>query len=136
MQVWSGDGCVQIDFAAREAAVYRPTPTLLFGTPPVDRARQPGANIDQLKADVFGTLIEVQKPLAVPRDQLTEELLAFVESVRTREPPEVSGEQGLTAVETAEAILDSIARHQWDATAHGRVGPLLATGMPRQKMAG
>lgn len=136
MQAWSSAGCVQIDFATREATVYRPTPTLLFGTPPVDRARQPGADIEQLKADVFGTFIEIDQPLAVSRDQLTEELLAFVDAVRSRTPPAVSGEQGLAAVEIAERIREAVGGHQWDATAQGRIGPFLATAVSRQKMAG
>ncbi|MCY2963114.1 MAG: Gfo/Idh/MocA family oxidoreductase [Planctomycetota bacterium] len=136
MQVWSSDGCAQIDFGARESQIYSATPTLLFGTPPLERVRQPGANLEQLKAEVFGTYIGVEKPLATPRDQLTEELVDFERAVRTRSAPQVDGAQGLAAVEVAEAILGSVAAHQWDASPQGRVGALRAAPLVPLKKAG
>jgi predicted dehydrogenase len=51
-------------------------------------------------------------PLPVTKDEpLRLELEAFFESVRTRQPAPVTGEQGLAALEVAFAILDKIAEH-------------------------
>ena len=51
-------------------------------------------------------------PLPVTKDEpLRLELEAFFESVRTRQPARVTGEQGLAALEVAFEILDKIAEH-------------------------
>ncbi|MCA9072508.1 MAG: Gfo/Idh/MocA family oxidoreductase, partial [Planctomycetaceae bacterium] len=52
MEIWSSTGRTQVDFTSREVVHYRPSETLLYGTPPVERAAQPGADIEQLKKDV------------------------------------------------------------------------------------
>src|SRR5262249_60230880 len=86
-----------------------------FGWGRIERARQKGADIEQLKAEIFGTYIEVHKPNVVPCDQLTEELLSFAECVRTRKPPLVGGEAALEAMLVAGRILDRIAAPPWGA---------------------
>ncbi len=113
MQVWGADGCVVIDFAAREATRYSASPLLKYGTSPVERARKPGADIEKLKQDVFGTFIEVHKPAVVQRDQLTEELVSFVDCVQTRKQPLVTGETALEAMRVAERILEEVAAQPW-----------------------
>jgi predicted dehydrogenase len=114
MQVWSRTGCVQLDFAARQLAVYSATAALRFGTPPIARALRPGADLEALKASVFGTFIATEQPAILPCDPLTEELLAFARSIVTREAPLVAGEQALAAIELSEQILCAVARHQAD----------------------
>ncbi|HEY3963395.1 MAG TPA: Gfo/Idh/MocA family oxidoreductase [Planctomycetaceae bacterium] len=123
MQVWTSDGCVQIDLAAREVICYAPSARLKFGTSPLERAREAGADVEKLKQEIFGTYIEVQKPIVAACDQLTEELLSFAESVRTRQRPVVSGEAALEAMEVARRVLDQVAATPWNVT---RAGPRLA----------
>jgi predicted dehydrogenase len=123
MQVWSPEGCTHLDFGAREVVVYGVSPGLRFGMSPLERARQPGADIEQLKRDVFGTYLQVERPVVVACDQLTEELLDFRDCVQTRRPPVVSGVQALDAVRVAGEILERVVCHQWDGTAAGAVGP-------------
>jgi predicted dehydrogenase len=135
MQVWSAEGCAHLDFAAREAVLYLPSPTLRYGKSPLERARQPGENLDQLRAAVFGTYIKVHRPTVTPCDQLTEELLSFVDSVRTRRPPIVGGAQAIAAMSVAERILQSVAAHAWEPAVGGAVGPF-PTGIDRRKLAG
>jgi predicted dehydrogenase len=113
MQIWGADGCVHLDFAARDVVRYIPGPALRFGSGPLEKARQKGADVEKLKAEIFGTYIEVHKPNVVPRDQLTEELLAFAECIRTRTPPLVGGEAALEAMLVAGRILDRIAAPPW-----------------------
>jgi predicted dehydrogenase len=113
MQVWGIDGCVQLDFAAREVVRYSPGPALRFGSGPLEKARQKGTDIEKLKGEIFGTYIEVHKPNVVPHDQLTEELLAFAEGVRARKAPLVDGQTALEAMLVADRILQQVALPPW-----------------------
>jgi predicted dehydrogenase len=106
MQVWEADRCVHLDFAAREVACYSRSPALQFGVSPLERARQSGADIEELKRQVIGTFIEVHRPEIAPCDQLTEELRAFIDCVRKRLPPQVGGAAALKAMLIAELILE------------------------------
>ncbi|MGQ0634257.1 MAG: Gfo/Idh/MocA family oxidoreductase [Planctomycetaceae bacterium] len=135
MQVWSAEGCVHLDFAAREATVYSRTPTLLYGVSPLDRARERGTNLEALRAEVFGTYLHVNKPSVTPCDPLTEELRSFVECVRTRRAPVVGGDEALAAMDVADQVLGRVAAHRWDESPSGRVGPFLKQ-VAAQKLAG
>jgi predicted dehydrogenase len=117
MQVWSAAGCAHLDFASREVAFYRPGPLLRFGDGPLERARQPNANIEQLKQEIFGKYIEIDKPVIAPCDQLTDELSAFVKCVEARRTPLVSGEVALGAMVVADRILAQVAAAPWVAPA-------------------
>ena len=125
LQTWSSAGCTQIDFGARKAISWSPSATLVYGTSPLQRSRQPDCNIEQLKASVFGQYIQQSDIPVAPQDQLTAELIDFLSAVRTRGVPRVDGRQGLAAMEVAEQITQSIASHQWDGTSLGRVGPMV-----------
>jgi predicted dehydrogenase len=57
MQVWSSKGVVNVDFTSREVVAHCPSETLLYGSTPLERSRQPGADIEQLKREIFGTYI-------------------------------------------------------------------------------
>ena len=113
MQVWGPGGCVQIDLATREVVHYGRSSVLQFGAGPLERAREPCADIEQLKTEIFGTFIEVHKPIVTPCDQLTEELRAFTLCVTTRQTPCVSGEAALEAMLVARRILDRVAAAPW-----------------------
>lgn len=123
MQVWNSDGCVLIDLAGREVIRYTPSARLKFGTGPLERAREPGADIEKLKQEIFGTYIEVQKPAVGSCDQLTEELLSFTDSVRTRQRPVVGGEAALEAMQVARRVLDQVAAAPWNVA---RAAPRMA----------
>jgi len=125
LQTWSSSGCTQIDFGARKATSWSPTPTLLYGTSPLDRSRQPDCNIEQLKASVFGQYIQPTDIPVVAQDQLSAELANFQQAIRSRGIPRVDGRQGLAALEVAEMIAESIQSHQWDGSDSGRVGPMV-----------
>ncbi len=130
MQVWSAAGTTSIDFAAREVVHYAQGANLKYGTPLPDRARLPGANLEQLKSEVFGHFIKLERPVVSTADALTGELAAFVHSLRTGTAPAVSGPEALDAMRAAEAILEKVATHQWDGSADGAIGPTPHVGMP------
>ena len=125
MQVWSAAGCVTCDMHTREVRHFAPSDRLQYGTSPLELARQPGADIEQLKKDVFGQFVRVETvPVnAAGPDALTCELNEFVDCVRTGRQPHVNGEQGLAAMIVADEVLKSVAAHQWDGHASGASGP-------------
>ncbi len=122
MQVWSHSGCVNVDFGTREVVAYGPSQELLYGTSPLARSREPGADIAQLKTEIFGKYIEVHEPQVPPSDALTAELRSFVDCVRHGQSPLVGGSEGLAAMQAAEEVLISLATHQWDGKARGTIG--------------
>jgi predicted dehydrogenase len=48
-------------------------------------------------------------------EPLKAELTSFLESVRSGSTPAVSGQDGLAAVELAEAVVSAVKRHDWNA---------------------
>lgn len=134
-QIWSASGCTTVDFTTRKVEHFAPTEMLRYGTPPVERALEPGADINQLKADVFGKLIQVSRPRVSDEDALTAELSSFVKSVVQRVTPEVDGRAGLRAMQVADQVIGQINSHAWDGSIAGRVGPRIGA-IPRRRMAG
>ncbi|MBA3313443.1 MAG: Gfo/Idh/MocA family oxidoreductase [Planctomycetota bacterium] len=124
LQVWSETGCVNADLTSRQVSRFAPSASLAAGDSPLDRARQPGASIDQLKAGLFGQDLKLETYAVSAADALTAELTDFVESCRTGRTPRVGGIEALAALAAAERVLSCIARHQWDGTANGLTGPL------------
>lgn len=131
LQVWSASGCVSIDLNKREVSRY--VPALVHGPSPLDLARQPGADIEQLKKDVFGRFIQVETAVVPAGDALTAELQSFVAAVRTQTAPPIDGRQALAALEVAAAVQQSLAQHRWDATHIGVATPQQGVVTPQRK---
>lgn len=134
MEIWSLSGRTLVDFTSREVVHYRPSETLLHGTSPVERAAQPGADIDQLKRDVFGTFLNVITPPVSKDDALTAELVSFTEAIKHNRQPECDGEAALQAMEVAERILESVNSHRWDGHADGLTGPHFRLAKERKRV--
>ena len=113
MQIWSGIGCVDIDFQSRRVVNYAPGESLLFGRSPVELAQQPGADIEQLKQDVFGRFIRVDEPHIPQRDALTAELAEFAGCVRENGRPTCDGRKALEALIVADQVLSAMTSHSW-----------------------
>lgn len=121
MQVWSPQGCVNVDLQSREVTSYSISEALRYGRSPLELAREPGADIEQLKKDIFGRFIEVESASVAEGDALTAELQEFVVCVRNRQKPSCSGHEALAALKVAEMVLQSIDDHDW-----GTLGNLAA----------
>ncbi len=133
MEIWSPCGRTVVDFTSREVVHYRPSETLTYGTPPLERASQPGADIEQLKQDVFGTFLEVMTPSVGNEDALTAELVSFVEAVQFNQRPQCDGRQALEAMQVAERIVRSVNTHRWDGHAEGLTGPHFRMAQERKR---
>lgn len=123
MQVWSLNGCVAIDFQQRTVSRTTAAEMLRGGMSPVDLARQPGADIEALKARVFAEFLPTEEISVPAGDALTSELASFVNCVRSGLHPHCDGRQALHAIQVADRILQEVATHEWDGHAHGAVGP-------------
>lgn len=112
MQVWGVDGCTSIDFGTREVVHFAQSETLRHGSPLPARAQQPGADIDQMKKDLFGTYLRVERPDVPQADALTGELVEFVDCVRTGRRPQVTGQAALEAMRVADRVLQAMDAHR------------------------
>ena len=133
MLIWSLSGATSVDFTSREVVRFSPSDALRYGPSPLERAAQPGADVEQLKQMVFGTFLELTRPAIVQTDALTAELSHFADCVRRGTTPLVDGHQALEAMQVADRVLDGVARHQWDGHAEGAVGPFVQVPAPLRK---
>lgn len=122
-QAWSAEGCVSIDLHRREVSRFVPSEALRSGVSPFDLAKQPGADIEQLKKEVFGNFVKIEAVPVSEGDALTAELTEFVHCVKTGRQPQVNGVQAAKAVSLAEDVLAKVMSHAWDGHAGGAVGP-------------
>lgn len=125
MQIWSESGCVSVDFLSRDVVHYIPSDRLLHGESPLARARRPGADIEQLKSEIFGQYLHVERPDVPTTDALTAELASFADCVLHGRQPVVDGPAALAAMQAADRILQSVATHGWNGREAGPVGPFL-----------
>ena len=71
-------------------------------------------DLSQLAGLDFGSLVKVEALQVDDVEPLRAELQSFIRALRTGEKPEVSGEDGLAAVELAERIVAAVKKHQWE----------------------
>ncbi|MBS0210814.1 MAG: Gfo/Idh/MocA family oxidoreductase [Planctomycetes bacterium] len=123
MQLWSQQAFAAVDFSTRTASIVRPSDEILRHE--LDVHTLPAEQKAALKDRLLTEHLPVEVLESPPVDAITAELIDFAESVAQGRMPRVSGEHGRNAVAVAEQVLQSIAQHQWDGQADGRVGPLL-----------
>ena len=61
----------------------------------------------------FGSMINIEPLQVDDREPLRAELESFLDSIRTRQTPAVSAEDGVAAVEMAERITEAVRRQDW-----------------------
>jgi len=102
LRIIQPDAYISIDYGQRQALLYRKRPNA------IDPATIDPTELADPKAFVFEKLIAVEEIPLEDQDALEQELLSFIECVRTGAPPACSGEQGRRALALAERILESI----------------------------
>ncbi|MEZ6058038.1 MAG: Gfo/Idh/MocA family oxidoreductase [Planctomycetaceae bacterium] len=123
LQVWSETGCVTADLQAQTVTAIQPGADLLAGQLPLELAQQPGADIEQLKSEMFTRFLQQQQPTIAPTNALHDELRNFIDSVRTGGSPKVNGRDGLAALSLAKQIESAVESHAWDGHPQGLIGP-------------
>jgi predicted dehydrogenase len=116
---WEG-GSANIDFAAKKANVISHVPVL---DEHIDVLRASPAEQTQIKERLFQDYLPLRELPVNDSNAILEEQRDFVSSIREFHQPQVSGRDGLRALDAAERILTSLAAHQWDGSSNGRIGP-------------
>lgn len=135
IEAYSLQGTVHVDLHAR--SVWRMTPSLelLQGASPLARSKEPGANIEQLKKEVFTRYLHPETLPVAEADALTAELKQFVRCVQTGQQPLVGRDEGVAAMKTAQMVLESLHKHQWNGVPDGPTGPTPWHTTPRLRVA-
>lgn len=128
LQVWSSSGCVSVDLQKREVVRYSPSASLTHGMSPVELSQQPGADLEQLKQDVFGKFVKVEQVPVQPGDALTAELQSFLHCVCHNVQPEINGRTALQAMQVADAVLASLKEQRWSVRGDHEAGELRKAG--------
>ena len=106
MHVWSPDGFVAVDFAARTATTVRPSETLKkrqFSVDPLTAEQ-----LEHYRAHFAEEHLPKECQTFDAVDALALEIDDFIESIRGNRPPRVTGQSGRDALAVAEQILGRI----------------------------
>jgi predicted dehydrogenase len=113
MHLWSPEGFAEIDFGRRSVKVVTPCDAVRHGEfdfnalPPQEKAG--------FKERVFADVLRLEPIEFETRNALADELRDFVDSIRERRQPRVTGYAGREALAVAEAVVDSARNHRWRA---------------------
>jgi predicted dehydrogenase len=112
MRVFSPEGYVSLDFHEGKGMAVRKQPGWDLRKLDVDKIDP--AQVGDLWKFVFEGLLSLQEYKLDEGNPLREELAAFLDCVRLRGTPRVTGEDGVAAVAAAEQVLAAIARNRWE----------------------
>jgi predicted dehydrogenase len=121
MHVFGQTGYAGLDFATRTATVIRPSDAIKGGW--IDVHALSPAEQEEIKADLFRTVLPSQEIKPGEANPLLDEQRDFLASIRAGGSPRVTGRQARLALAVAHQVLERVAAHQWDGTPEGRVGP-------------
>jgi predicted dehydrogenase len=106
LRLFSRDAYMVLDFALRQGWTYRKSPDLTIEK--VMALRAGAKSLADLKGVVFGDLLKVEPVQISEEEPLKAELSSFLEAVRGRTRPVVSGEDGFRALRLALEITAKI----------------------------
>lgn len=121
MQVIGPEGVAVVDFARKSLTLMQRSEALRRGH--VDSRRADAATLQSLKNELFTRHLETLTLDCNQGDQLTRELLNFVNAVTTGQPPRVDAVAGRQAVALAQAVVKSLNQHRWEAGTDAPAGP-------------
>jgi len=111
IRLFSRDSYIAIDYAARQAVVYRKSASLNLD---VARALKSGAtSLADFAGLSFPALLDIQELKLDDHEPLAKELEAFARAASARAEPPVTGEAGLEAIEVADRVLEAVRSHKW-----------------------
>jgi predicted dehydrogenase len=114
------EGSAMLDFAAKKASLVSHEP---IQEQPIDVLKSTPAEQAQIKERLFQDYLPLTELPVLDSNAILEEQRDFVASIRQSRQPQVSGQDGLAALDAAERVLASIATHHWDGSSSGRIGP-------------
>jgi len=109
IRLFSRDSYITIDYAERQALIYRKSPKL---TVEVAQALKNGAtSLADFAGMSFPELLEIRDVELDDHEPLAKELEAFTQAVETGSEPPVTGRDGMEAVQVAERVLVAVSEH-------------------------
>ena len=111
MRVFSREGYASLDFQTGQGMVVTKAPGWDFEQLDLDKLDR--AQMGDLWKFVFDGLLRLKQLELNEGNPLQEELVAFLQCVRDRSRPLVTGEDGVAAVAAAERVLAAIASNRW-----------------------
>jgi len=108
LRVFSRDAYVSVDYQKRYGVVVRRTGNLDSIREVADRIRR--GDVKDMSELNYADLVQVEELEISDTEPLRAQLESFVSAVQNRKPPEVSGEDGLAAVETAVRIVEAVGK--------------------------
>ena len=111
MRIFCADRYLNLDFAGKQAWIYTKTPKLEDEDFHVEDMDISG--VGDLMQFIFNDLIRVEQVVIGEEEPLKAELKHFIRAVQTGERPEVSGDEGLAAIQLAHDIL-RVSREHYD----------------------
>ncbi|MBM4054780.1 MAG: Gfo/Idh/MocA family oxidoreductase [Planctomycetes bacterium] len=109
VRLFSEDSYISIDYQKKEALIYKKSPKLTLSA--LNISEMDISTIADLKSYVFGDLLKVEYIKMDYYEPLKKELESFVTCILEGREPEVSGEEGLKAIEVANDILREIEKN-------------------------
>lgn len=109
MRMFCKSKYVNLDFAAKQAWIYKKSPK--FDDPEFDISKVDASGVGNIISFVFNDLINVSQVEIDEVEPLRAELEHFLECIKSGEVPEVSGEDGLKAIELAHDIMKATQDH-------------------------
>jgi predicted dehydrogenase len=106
-RTFSEDGFVEIDLRGRKVTRVSKSAKLKGG---FDVSKVDPTKVPNLKELLYGELLSTETPAVPAGEPLALEDAAFVDAVKSKRPPAVTGEDGLRAVQVAHRIIESVAR--------------------------
>jgi predicted dehydrogenase len=112
MRLFEKDSYISLDFQGKSVEVYR-----LVEADRMPQAGQKKTVVGNIPVEQVGKTIVYERPSVSDHDMLTAEIKSFLDSVRTRTKPQVTGEDGKKALEVALRIKQKAEEHQsWSAS--------------------
>lgn len=112
MRVFSKQGYASLDFQTQQGMIVEKTPGWDFQK--LDLQSIDRAEVGDLWKFVFDGLLKVKNLELGEGNPLGAELEEFVQCVRQRKTPRVTGEDGVAAVAAAQRVIDAIGRNRWE----------------------
>ena len=112
MRLFSPNAYVTVDYQKKQGAVITKT----ANEKEVERVRKEvrEGRITDLMQLNYPELVKYEDLKIEDTEPVRAELESFAQAIRTRGEPEVTGEDGLVAVDIANKIAASVAAHKWD----------------------
>jgi predicted dehydrogenase len=107
MRLFEKDSYMSLDFQGKSVEVYR-----LVEADKMPQAEQKKTVVGNIPVEQVGKTIVYERPVVSDHDMLTAEIKSFLDSVRSRTKPRVTGEDGKKALEVALKVKQKAEEHE------------------------